>query len=130
MSENPEIVALKPAFSVDYGRARDLLDGASLLVGAHDSGGPVAGLGLAGYVMDGSINLRSLYVSAAREDEARSLLDHHGVILAGGDTVIDISELNCPSCGAVLPRERNAGQDGHCDGCDMQFTWIDVTAEG
>ena len=89
MNKN-ETVEIRPAFSLDYGRARNLLDGASLLAGPHDSTGPLGGLGLAGYVMDSSGNLRTLLVYADREEEARLLLEQHGIILADGGTVIDI----------------------------------------
>ncbi|MAT80282.1 MAG: hypothetical protein CMJ29_01380 [Phycisphaerae bacterium] len=127
---NDDTVEIRPAFSLDYRRARDLLDGASMLSGPQDPSGPIGGLGLMGYIMDGSINLRTLRVHAEKEAEARALLDAHGIVLVGGegDTVIDVSELNCPSCGAVLQAQRSPGVIARCEGCDLAFTWIDVTA--
>ena len=119
-------VELTPAFSADYGRARDLLDGASLLIGPHDSSGPMGGLTVAGYVLDGGVNLRPLRVEANREEEAMALLGDHGIAMAGGGTIVDISESNCPMCGAVLAQNRTVGNLGVCVGCGTQFTWIDV----
>lgn len=122
------VIELTPAFSVDYGRARDLLDGANLLIGPHDPSGPMGGLTVAGYVLDGGVNLRTLRVQAKREEEATSLLDAHGITLLGGGTVVDITESNCPMCGAALPRDRTVGSLSSCLGCGGQFTWIDVSA--
>lgn len=121
-------VELTPAFTADYGRARDLLDGASLLLGPHDPSGPLGGFAAAGYVLDGGVNLRSLCVAAGQEAEAIKLLDEHGIALAGGGTVVDVSESNCPSCGAVLRTGSAAGTDGACSGCGIRFTWIDVSS--
>ena len=130
MTDSENIIEIRPVFSLDYRRARNLLDGASLLAGAQEDCGPIGGLGVMGYVFSGFVNLHTLRVRSDKEAEARTLLDAHGIVLVDHNvgTVIDVSEMNCPSCGAVLVESRSPGQATRCEGCDLVFTWIDVTA--
>ncbi|MBG80748.1 MAG: hypothetical protein CMJ39_08600 [Phycisphaerae bacterium] len=125
--QEPALELLQPAFTVDFGRARNLLDGAGLLVGQAEQSGVLGGLQAMGYVFESAANSRVLPVAAADRMQAIELLDKAGITLAGGGMIVDITELNCLECGAPLPAERAAGQSGQCAGCGMQFEWIDVS---
>ena len=125
--QEPSLALLQPAFSVDYGRARDLLDGSGLLVGPAERSGVMGGLQAMGYVFESAANSRVLPVAVADRDRAIELLDQAGITLAGGETIMDITELNCQECGAALPQDRTVGQAAQCAGCGVQFEWIDVS---
>ena len=98
-----------------------------MLVGPAERGGVLGGLQAMGYIFESAANTRVLPVAVADRERAMELLDQAGIILAGGDRIVDISELNCQECGAPLPEDRSVGTSGSCPGCGMRFEWINVS---